>query len=69
MKLYFIIIFFILLNAFFIISDNNLSIDSMENLERFFSLYLNWIKTTLNNITIISGNVVEMDWFPKKETT
>lgn len=69
MKLYFIIAFFVLLNAFFIISNNELSINNTENLKIFFILYVDWIKTTFNNILTISGNAIKMDWFPKTHST
>jgi len=64
MKLYFLLAFFILLNAFFIISDNELQMNSAENAKEFFVLYGSWIQQIGDNLTDISGEVVNQDWTP-----
>jgi len=64
MKIYFILVFFILLNAFFIISNNNLQINDAENLKEFLNLYFQWFSQIKNNFTEITGNVINQNWIP-----
>tara|TARA_Y100000034_G_scaffold71288_1_gene85999 strand:- start:213 stop:425 length:213 start_codon:yes stop_codon:yes gene_type:complete len=69
MKIYFLFAFFILLNAFFIISNNNLSLDSIDNAKTFFNLYLGWFQQIGDNLTEITGNVVNQEWVFTKTNT
>jgi len=64
MKIYFILIFFILLNAFFIISNNNLQINDTGNLKEFLILYFQWFSQIKDNLTEITGNVISQNWTP-----
>ena len=64
MKLYFLLTFFILLSAFFIISDNELQINSTENTKEFFLLYGDWIQQLGSNLQDITGDVINQDWTP-----
>ena len=64
MKIYFILVFFILLNAFFIISNNNLQINDAENLKEFLNLYFQWFSQIKNNLVEITGNVISQSWIP-----
>ncbi len=62
--LIFLMIFFIL-GALLIISNNNLALHSKENLENFFRLYVKWLNDIFSNIKTITGDVVNLKWFPK----
>jgi len=63
-KLYLIIVIFLLINAFFIVSENNLKLNDSENIKIFFQSYFSWFKNIGNNLGEISGNVVNLDWVP-----
>ena len=69
MKLYLIIAIFILMNGFFIISNNDLKMDNAENISKFILIYGEWIDRISNNLSTISGNVVKMDWTPQNSST
>ena len=57
-----IIIFFLLLGAFFIISEKNLSITKTSDLEILKSNYFSWTEKLINNAAGIVGNTVRMEW-------
>ena len=63
-KIYLIIVIFLLMNAFFIISENNLKLNDSENIKIFTSSYVNWFKDIGNNLGTITGNVVNLTWVP-----
>ena len=65
MKIYLIITIFLLMNAFFIISENNLNLNTTENIKKFFSLYNGWSKNIGNNINTITGDIVKLNWIPE----
>ena len=65
MKIIMIIVIFFCIGAFFIISQNNLSLINSENRENFISLYGNWIKNSFDNIGSLTGHIVNMEWLPK----
>ena len=68
MKIYLIIAMLVLMNAFFIISNNDLALKDGENIKTFFSLYFDWVKDIGNNITELTGNIVKLDWVPGNTT-
>lgn len=59
-----IIIIFLLLGGFFIISDNNIKMNSVENIDKFVGLYSKWIDGLFENSGAVSGYVVKMKWLP-----
>jgi len=63
-KLYFFLAFFILLNAFFIISANDLQLNEGDNVKEFFSIYAKWLQQIGNNLKEITGKVVSQNWTP-----
>ncbi len=65
MKIIMLLVIFFCLGAFFIISQNNLSLDKSENIDKFVSLYKNWIKKILHNFENFSGYVIKMKWLPE----
>jgi len=68
MKIIILIIMFFCIGAFFILSQNNLSLNSSENIDEFISLYTAWINKNLNNIGTLTGYIVKLDWLPKNST-
>ena len=59
------IVLFLLIGAFFIISNENIKLNSKENASYFFSLYKDWINKLINNGRTAAGYVVKMDWLPE----
>ena len=64
MKIALILVIFILMNGFLIISNNNLALKDTNSLQKFFTLYGEWISKIGDNFTQITGNVVDLDWAP-----
>ncbi len=66
MKILLFILIFLLFGAFFIISENNLRLNSGDNLQEFFKLYISWIEGLIENTSSITGNVIKTQWLPEK---
>lgn len=66
MKIAIAIVLFLLIGAFFIISEKEIKLNNEENINTFVSLYTVWITGILDNIKGISGSVVKMEWLPKE---
>ena len=66
MKIYLIIVIFLLLSAFFIVSENDLKLNDSQKIKQFFSLYFNWFEKIGNNFSTITGEVVNLEWTPSK---
>ena len=66
MKIYLIIIMFILIGALFIVGENNLALRYPENRAKFSQLYISWIGQTFENTGNLVGYVVKLDWLPKE---
>ena len=64
MKFLIFIVMFLLIGAFFIISEKNLHLNNKENLNSFFNAYGKWIDGLIGNSKVVSGYVVKMDWLP-----
>lgn len=67
MKIFMFFIFFLFLGAFFIVSNNNLGLDSSENVGHFFKLYGAWIDELFDNTKIATGYIIKMEWLPQEE--
>ena len=65
MKTIIIITFFLLIGAFFIISENHIQLNSSENVDTFFTEYFNWLGELTNNGKVVSGYVTKMEWLPE----
>jgi hypothetical protein len=66
MKIAILILMFLFIGGFFIISQNNLSISEKENILEFISLYKTWLLSTAENLGDISGHVIKMEWLPNQ---
>jgi len=64
MKILIIILMFFVISALIIISNNGLAMYEQENVEKFSDLYLEYINQIYVNSQTITGEVVELDWFP-----
>lgn len=66
MKLFLFIMMFFLIGAFFIISENNLSIIEGHDQDVLIKMYSAWIGKILDNSRSLSGYVIRMNWLPEK---
>jgi hypothetical protein len=64
MKIAVFIALFLLLGAFYIISEDSIALNSWENAHIFFEKYLFWIVTLVDNSRSVVGSVVKMEWIP-----
>ena len=60
------LVMFLLIGAFFIISDENIKLNSQKNAGEFFQLYGQWIDSLADNGKTVLGYVVKMEWLPDK---
>lgn len=65
MKVLMFLLIFLFFGAFFIVSNNNLKLNTRENINLFFSSYFSWFDDLAQNTRTLVGNVIKMDWFPK----
>jgi len=66
MKTLMFFIFFLLIGAFYIISNENIKMNSSENMNHFLDLYVSWFNKLIENGNVVSGYVVKMEWLPGK---
>lgn len=66
MKFLMFLIFFLLIGAFFIISNENIKLDNPENLAIFFNLYGTWVEKIFYNSVTTTGNMIKMEWLPNR---
>ena len=66
MKTLMFLIFFLLIGAFFIISEQNIHLNSGENINTFFETYFSWLDGLTTNGKTVSGYVVKMQWLPEE---
>ncbi len=66
MKLPMIIMIFLLLGAFFIVSENHLALSDVEAREELGELYQDWLASLINNGKQITSYAVKMKWLPKE---
>jgi len=64
MKLLMFFILFLLIGAFFIISNEKIQLDNKENIDLFFHQYFQWLNGLLKNSKTVVGYVVKMEWLP-----
>jgi len=64
MKILMFAIFFLMIGALFIISENNLALKDSGNFPKFLGSYYSWISQLFDNSKSLAGYVVKMDWLP-----
>ena len=69
MKIRIAIIIFLLLGAFFIISENHLALKDSENINKFVLLYTDWLGKLYENSVSTTGYLIKMEWLPSPELT
>jgi len=65
MKTFVFIVIFLLMGAFFIISNNNLSLIKGENTLIFAKMYFSWISTLTANFVISGNYLINLEWMPE----
>ena len=68
MKVLMFLVFFLLTGAFFIISNEQIHLNSPENIDHFLMLYSRWLDNLFDNGKIMTGYIVKMEWLPDNET-
>ena len=58
------IIMFLLIGAFFIISNQEIRLNSSENVGLFFKEYAAWFDSLIGNGKTVAGYVIKMGWLP-----
>tara|TARA_Y100000310_G_scaffold147139_1_gene146404 strand:+ start:934 stop:1155 length:222 start_codon:yes stop_codon:yes gene_type:complete len=66
MKILMLVILFLLIGAFFIISNENIKMNSSENVSLFFNKYGQWFDQLIDNSKSLTGYVVRSEWLPNK---
>lgn len=69
MKTLMLAVMFLLIGAFFVISENHLALKENENIGKFFGLYNGWLSQVLDNAKGVTGYIVKMDWLPNQEVS
>jgi hypothetical protein len=64
MKSFMFLIMFLLIGAFFIISNEEIRLNNSENVGLFFKEYGSWMDSLARNGKTIAGYVVKMGWLP-----
>jgi hypothetical protein len=64
MKWLLFLMFFFLLGAFFIISNNNLHVGNPEQFNSFMTQYYGWFFKIAENAGSVTGYMVNVDWMP-----
>jgi hypothetical protein len=64
MKLAIFVIFFFLVGAFFIISNNNMHMGSAGQFNIFMNSYYGWFFKLAHNVGSVTSYVVNVDWMP-----
>lgn len=65
MKTLMLIVFFLLLGAFFIISEKSIKLNSSENMNNFISDYSSWLSGISGSLKTFTGYFVKMEWLPE----
>ena len=64
MKILMFIVLFLLIGAFFIVSNQNIKLDSKENFNYFLKEYGKWFDQLAENSRSASGYLIKMEWLP-----
>ncbi len=64
MKIVLFIVIFLLIGAFFIISNNNLHLGNSEQFDSFMSQYYGWFMQLGKNAGSVTAYVINVNWLP-----
>lgn len=60
----FLVAIFLLMGAFFIVSEQGLHLSRYDELSVFYAVYYHWISGFFTQGSTLTGNVVSFDWLP-----
>lgn len=66
MKIFVLIVLFIFIGGFFIVSQENLNLSKTADLEKFFSFYKIWLGEIFDNSFETIGYAVKLEWLPNQ---
>ena len=64
MKLFLIILMISILSVLFIISNNNLAIQNLENIQKFNKLFVDWANQSFINLKTTTEEVISLNLNP-----
>ena len=67
MKILMLAIFFLMIGALFIISENNLALKDSGSFPKFLGIYYSWISHLFDNSKNLAGYIIKMDWLPENK--
>lgn len=67
MKILILLMMFLLIGAFFIISQENLALKEKENIDKFVGDYYEWIGSIIDNTGSLTGYIIKMKWLPGEQ--
>jgi hypothetical protein len=65
MRIRVIILLFLLVGVFFIVSNNDLHLNETKDMQKFVSLFYSWLSGLFNNMKDITGYVIKANWLPQ----
>jgi len=65
MKIFMLFAIFLLIGAFFIISEEKIKINKKENINIFFEKYSEWLDQLVKNGKAASSYAIKMEWLPE----
>jgi ABC-type antimicrobial peptide transport system permease subunit len=66
MRIIMLVLAFLFLGAFFIISNNDLRLSDSVQAKTFYEMYSSWFNGLVSNTVAITGNAVKMNWLPSQ---
>lgn len=69
MKVWIILVLFLLLGAFFIISNENLHLSEKDEAMQFGRNYYSWFGDLFSSAKGVAGYAVKSEWFPSSNST
>ena len=65
MRTFLIVLIFLLLGAFFIVSNNSLHLNNKVELHKLGSAYYSWLGSLFGNFKSLTSYVVKSSWLPE----
>jgi hypothetical protein len=69
MRIWMLVIIFLLLGAFFIVSNHGLHLSDAGEVKKFFGEYYSWAGGLLGNVRSLAGYIIEAKWLPSENAT